>query len=181
MSACKAQLLRGMQLNLTTPKAQLYLGDCFELMHEIPDHSVDFICSDMPYGITDAAWDCKIDLQALWPELKRIIKPKGAVALFGSGKFAYMLANSNFKDFRYRYCWFKRGVAATGFLNCRHRPLVSSEDVLIFSSGRCTYNVQRSYQYDGTPSRNYKTRCAPRHDPAYNKNWGGAKEAVFTA
>lgn len=62
--------------------------------------------------------------------------------MFGSGKFAYELAFSNFDWFRYRYCWFK-GDSVTGFLNAKRRPLVASEDILIFSAKQGTYNQQR--------------------------------------
>ena len=120
----------------------LRLGDCFELFKDIPAQSVDFICTDMPYGVTKAPWDCKVDLSALWTEIKRVLKPAGVCAMFGSGKFAYELAFSNFDWFRYRYCWFK-GDCVTGFLNAKRRPLVASEDILIFSAKQGTYNQQR--------------------------------------
>ncbi|HIX55904.1 MAG TPA: site-specific DNA-methyltransferase [Candidatus Anaerobiospirillum pullistercoris] len=128
---------------------QLQLGDCFELMKHLPDASVDFVCTDMPYGVTKAHWDCKIDLGRLWGELKRVAKPNAAFALFGSGKFAYKLVFSNFKDFRYRYTWFKQSCAPTGFLNAKRRPLVASEDVLVFGSVG-TYNPQRRYPTGGS-------------------------------
>ena len=140
-------------MNAASPNIQLHLGDCFELMRELPDHSVDFVCSDMPYGVTRAPWDCKIDLDKLWAELKRVAKPNAAFALFGSGKFAYKLVFSNFKGFRYRYTWFKQSCAPTGFLNAKRRPLVASEDVLVFG-GVGTYNPQRRYPTGGsTPWR----------------------------
>lgn len=136
-------------MNAASPNIQLRLGDCFELMRELPDHSVDFVCSDMPYGVTRAPWDCKIDLDKLWTELKRVAKPSAAFALFGSGKFAYKLVFSNFKDFRYRYTWHKHACAPTGFLNAKRRPLVASEDVLLFYEGQCTYNPQRRFPTGG--------------------------------
>lgn len=122
---------------------QLQLGDCFELMKKLPDSSVDFVCTDMPYGVTKAHWDCKIDLDKLWGELKRVAKPNAAFALFGSGKFAYKLAASNFDEFRYRYTWYKQSFTPTGFLNANRRPMVCSEDILIFSTGQPKYNPQR--------------------------------------
>ena len=124
-------------MSCLSPDVQLHLGDCFELMKQLPDSSVDFVCTDMPYG-----WDCKIDLDKLWAELKRVAKPSAAFALFGAGKFAYKLVYSNFKDFRYRYCWDKCDDV-TGFLNASRRPLIGSEDILIFSAGQGTYNPQR--------------------------------------
>ena len=32
---------------------ELYQGDCLEQMLNIPDHSVDLILCDLPYGTTD--------------------------------------------------------------------------------------------------------------------------------
>jgi DNA modification methylase len=31
---------------------EIYLGDCLELMKEIPDKSIDMILCDLPYGTT---------------------------------------------------------------------------------------------------------------------------------
>ena len=121
---------------------KLYQGDCFEWLKALPDASVDFVCTDMPYGVTKAHWDCKINLGALWGELKRIAKPNAAFAMFGSGKFAYQLVMSNFADFRYRYTWEKNG-SVNGFLNSHKRPLTRCEDILLFYKKQPTYNPQR--------------------------------------
>lgn len=127
---------------MCTLNAQLYLGDCFEWLKTLPDASVDFVCSDLPYGTTRASWDYKVDLSALWQELKRVIKPKAYVALFASGKQSFALANSNFKEFRYRYCWNKCGHVSMPWA-ANQRPLMSSEDILLFCTGQGTYNPQR--------------------------------------
>jgi site-specific DNA-methyltransferase (adenine-specific) len=37
----------------------IYLGDCLELMKQMPDKSVDFAFADPPYGIGKAYWDKK--------------------------------------------------------------------------------------------------------------------------
>ena len=138
---------------------KLYQGDCFEWLKALPDASVDFVCTDMPYGVTKAHWDCKINLGALWGELKRIAKPNAAFAMFGSGKFAYKLVMSNFADFRYRYTWEKNG-SVNGFLNSHKRPLTKCEDILLFYKKQPTYNPQRREPeggqtvYSARPSRN---------------------------
>lgn len=31
---------------------QLYLGDCLEVMKQLPDASVDMVLADLPYGST---------------------------------------------------------------------------------------------------------------------------------
>jgi len=43
----------------------------------------------------------------MWKELKRIIKPNGAIVLFGSEPFSSALRMSNIKDFRYDLIWKK--------------------------------------------------------------------------
>ena len=146
-------------MSCLSPDVQLHLGDCFELMKQLPDSSVDFVCTDMPYGMTKAHWDCVINLGTLWGELKRVAKPNAAFAMFGSGKFAYKLVMSNFADFRYRYTWEKNG-SVNGFLNSHKRPLTRCEDILLFYKKQPTYNPQRREPeggqnvYRAQPSRN---------------------------
>ena len=60
---------------------KLYNGDCLEVMKDIPDGSVDMVMTDMPYNVSQNEWDKAIDLSAMWHELKRIIKPNGAMVL----------------------------------------------------------------------------------------------------
>ena len=79
----------------------LMLGDCLERMKEIPDGSVDLILTDPPYGTTACKWDSVIPLEPMWNELKRIIKPNGAIVLFGSQPFTSVLVSSNLKMFKY--------------------------------------------------------------------------------
>lgn len=81
-------------------------GDCFQIMREIPSNSVDLILTDMPYGTLnksnpDAKWDKKVDLKELWFHYRRIIKPNGAILLFGQGVFAAQLIMSNINWFRF--------------------------------------------------------------------------------
>ena len=63
--------------------AVLIAVPCFgTAMAEIPDASVDLILCDLPYGITDAAWDRVIPYRPLWEQYNRILKPHGAAVLF---------------------------------------------------------------------------------------------------
>lgn len=59
-------------------------GDCLELMKNIPDGSVDLVLTDPPYGTTACKWDSVIPFEPMWKQLNRIIKPNGAICLFGS-------------------------------------------------------------------------------------------------
>lgn len=56
-------------------------GDCLEVMKGIPGESIDMILCDLPYGTTQNKWDSIIDLDLLFTEYMRIIKPHGAIVL----------------------------------------------------------------------------------------------------
>ena len=82
-------------------KIDLYKGDCLELMKEIPTGSIDAIITDPPYGTTACKWDSVIDFELMWEQLNRIIKPNGAIVLFGSEPFSSALRMSNIKNYKY--------------------------------------------------------------------------------
>lgn len=118
----------------------LLLGDCLKRMKEIPDGSVDLILTDPPYGTTACKWDSVIPFEPMWAELKRIIKPNGAIVLFGSEPFSSMLRCSNLKMFKYDWIWEKS--KATGFLNSKKQPLRSHEIISVFYRKQPQYNPQ---------------------------------------
>lgn len=72
--------------------------------------------------------------------MKRIIKPKGAIVLFGAEPFSSLLRCSNIKDFKYDWVWEKS--KATGFLNSKKQPLRAHEIISVFYSKPPTYNPQ---------------------------------------
>ncbi len=53
---------------------ELWHGDCLELMRNIPDGSIDFICIDPPYGVTAEKWDVIVPFDQLWEQFNRIKK-----------------------------------------------------------------------------------------------------------
>ena len=115
-------------------KYEIYNEDCIEGMKRLADGSIDLILTDLPYGITDCAWDKKhIDLAELWNQFKRLIKPTCSVCLFASSKFTFELYNSNSEMYRYKWLWAKNRV--TGFPNAKNRPMSRYEEILIFSNG----------------------------------------------
>lgn len=127
-------------LDIKSDGFQLLIGDCLERMKEIPDGSVDLILTDPPYGTTACKWDSVIKFEPMWVELKRIVKPNGAIVLFGSEPFSSLLRCSNLKMFKYDWIWEKS--KATGFLNSKKQPLRSHEMVHVFYSKQPTYNPQ---------------------------------------
>ena len=119
----------------------LYHGDCLDVMHDIPDGSVDAIICDIPYGTTACKLDVVIPFEPMWIQLKRIIKPRGAIVLFGSQPFTSALVMSNPKMFRYEWIWDKVNMY-TGALLANKQPLRRHENVLIFGRGASVYNKQ---------------------------------------
>ena len=70
-------------------------GDCLEFIKELPADSVDCIISDLPYGVTNAPFDIKLDLPTMWEEFNRVTKRNAAVVLFAQQPFSAELVMSN--------------------------------------------------------------------------------------
>ena len=117
---------------------KLLKGDCLEIMKDIPTGSIDAIITDPPYGTTACKWDSVIDFDLMWEQLNRIIKPNGAIVLFGSEPFSSALRMSNIKNYKYDWIWKKN--LKTGFLNAKKMPLLNNEIVSIFYKKPPTYN-----------------------------------------
>ena len=52
-------------------------ADCLEAMKFIEDKSIDMICSDPPYQITNCKWDLMIPLEPLWGITKELSRTMG--------------------------------------------------------------------------------------------------------
>ena len=94
------------------PRIELYLGDCLEVMKQIPDKSIDLVLTDPPYGIKrdkgfegfggfggfgkpiarrryeEDTWDAKRPDKIYFDELLRISK---LIMIFGGNFFADIL------------------------------------------------------------------------------------------
>ena len=116
------------------------LGDCLERMKEIDDGSVDAVIADPPYGTTACKWDSVIPLEPMWAQLKRVIKPNGAIVLFGSQPFTSVLVMSNLKWFKYCWVW-EKGMPSNPKL-AKKQPLKTHEDIVVFSPKPHAYYPQ---------------------------------------
>jgi site-specific DNA-methyltransferase (adenine-specific) len=131
-------------------KTVIYHGDCLVEMDKIPDHSVDMILCDLPYGTTACKWDVIIPFEPLWEHYWRVLKKNGAAVLFGSQPFSSILISSEIKKFKYEWIWEKG--RASGFVHAKNKPMKAHENILVFSQGttihanqsscRMTYNPQ---------------------------------------
>ena len=84
-------------------KIDLYNGDCLQKMDELIAKGVvvDAIITDPPYGTTACKWDSVIPFPEMWERLNKLIKPNGAIVLFGSEPFSSALRMSNIKNYKY--------------------------------------------------------------------------------
>ena len=118
---------------------------------------VDAIICDPPYGTTACKWDSIIPFDAMWERLNKLIKPNGAIVLFGSEPFSSALRMSNIKNYKYDWVWDK--VFKTGHLNAKKKPMLQHENIILFSEkplGGFTYNPQmiKGKLRDKSPKRN---------------------------
>ena len=138
-----------------TDKIELINGNCLELMKSIPDGSIDAIITDPPYGTTACKWDSVIPFDLMWEQLNRIIKPNGAIVLFGSEPFSSALRMSNIKNYKYDWIWKKSRCG--NFQISKYQPLKYTEIVSIFSNKTHNYYPIFEEASESTKNRrNYK-------------------------
>ena len=77
----------------------------------------------------------------MWEQLKRIIKPNGAIVLFGSQPFTSALIMSNVKMFKYEWVWDKK--IPSGMSYARYQPMRQHENIVVFSHNKTVYNAQK--------------------------------------
>ena len=135
---------------------KLYNGDCLEVMDKLIEEGVkvDCILTDPPYGTTACKWDTIIPFDKMWERLNKLIKPNGAIVLFGNEPFSSALRMSNIKKYKYDWKWDK--LAGGGHLNAKHRPLQRTEDIIVFSNGKHLYYPQMTDVSD----KEYKNRIS---------------------
>jgi len=115
----------------------LIQGECLEEMAKLPDGFIDAVICDSPYGTTACKWDAVIPFEPMWEQLKRIVKPNGAIVLTAAQPFTSALVMSNPKMFKYDWIWEKPN--GTGHLNAKKQPMRNKEDVLVFYKKQCSY------------------------------------------
>ena len=122
----------------------LFLGDCLKIMDQLIDKKVvfDSIIADIPFGKTKCKWDSEIPLNEMWDRINKLIKPNGAIVLYGINPFTSALIMSNVKNFRYTLVYEK--TTPTGHLNAKKMPLRSHEDIIVFYKKLPVYNPQKT-------------------------------------
>jgi site-specific DNA-methyltransferase (adenine-specific) len=153
-------------------------------MKTIESGSVDMILTDPPYGTTACKWDSIIPLELMWEQLKRVIKPNGAIVLFGAQPFTTTLISSNMRMFK--YCWSWKKSKASNFPHAPNMPLKILEDVVVFSGGiighksqarvkRMPYNPQGTTEGKTVVKQNKNTSELKYHRDSQTNHTTGYK------
>ena len=123
---------------------KLYNGDCLEVMDKLIEDNIifDAIITDLPYGTIKNSWDKIIPFNDMWSRLNKLIKPNGAIVLFGNEPFTSKLICSNLKGFKYRWDWNKKIPSGVGY--AKYRPMQQTEDISVFTKNgeKTIYNPQ---------------------------------------
>lgn len=121
------------------------IGDCLELMKEIPDKSIDLVIADPPYYRIDSnSWDRQwrtfndylawLELRVL--EIKRVLKDNGSFYIFGDDhRIAYIqVMLDKYFTFLNHLIWYKRNnQSIKGAENSCRRFACVSERILFYS------------------------------------------------
>ena len=140
---------------------ELFNDNCFNVFPFINDKSIDLFVLDLPYANKDfgkctaCKWDNTIDLDRMWIEIKRMMKPNAVIIFFCNTKFGFSLIKSNMKWFRYDLI-FKKS-RKVGFLSANRAPLRQHENIYVFKDKGGTYNPQKTerekdYKHSGKRS-----------------------------
>ncbi|MDD3443200.1 MAG: site-specific DNA-methyltransferase [Sulfurimonas denitrificans] len=94
-----------------------YMQDCFK--------------RGMSHKESELIWSMN-KKDGMWTRLNKLIKPNGAIVLFGSEPFSSALRMSNIKNYKYDWKWNKT-IGGNPFNN-KNRPASIFEDIMIFNS-----------------------------------------------
>jgi len=157
-------------------RIKIYNDDCINHFKKVKEKSIDLFVLDLPYAnkkfgnCTDCKWDTPVDLEEMWQQIKRIMKPNAVIVHFCNVKFGYALIHSNPKWFSYQLIWKKS--KKVGFLACNKKPLVNHENIYIFKDKQGTYNPQK------TEGKEYKSKVRIEKQGVYRVKEGYIRTAT---
>ena len=132
-------------------KNKLYNGDCLQIMDELIAEKVvvDAVITDPPFGTTACLFDIVIPFEQMWKRINKLIKPEGAIVLFGSEPFSSLLRCSNLINYKYGWVWEKNNAGNFQLVN--YQPLKIHENIMVFSS-----NCKASFVFSNIMKSNMK-------------------------
>jgi DNA modification methylase len=118
---------------------RIHLGDCRDLLLELPDGCIDALITDAPYGLGKGKWDLLTrDLvEAVVEEALRLLKPTGSFFWFGNNEMTAELWPV-FKPLRPRWLtWFYRNAS-----NISQRTFGWNSQVIVYGHrGQPLFNL----------------------------------------
>ena len=165
-------------MKIKTDNYEIYKGDCLDVMDKLIEQGVkvDVVITDPPYGTTACKWDSVIPFDAMWERLNKLIKPKGAIVLFGSEPFSSQLRCSNLKNYKYDWVWDKK--KAGNIMLCKYQPMKVTENIMVFNKHnyfpimelRETIKKSRCYGIGETMGGVLKDKSLKTYTHRYPKN-----------
>lgn len=130
----------------STPKRKPLLNvihcvDALVLLRGLSDGCIDAIVTDPPYATTNIGWDRLPDQDVLFTELRRVLKHRGVMAIFGTPQTLLRYPARMLDQFRYHWIWQKTTI--TGHLNAKVAPLRTHEMIFVFSDSMAIAGLYR--------------------------------------
>lgn len=121
---------------------KLYNDDCFNVLPDIDDNSVDLICIDPPYNIQYATWDTAIDYTLLFSILDKKLRESGAYVIFQGWSTVTETIHIS-KQYGYLLDWivFDR-IKGRG---AKNRLVSTREDILHIVKNKNNYTFNKIY------------------------------------
>jgi site-specific DNA-methyltransferase (adenine-specific) len=167
-------------------RSVLFHDDCFNILSNIENESIDLILCDLPYGTTKCKWDNILPFDKLWAEYERIIAKNGAIVLTAKQPFTSVLVNSNLKLYREHLIWIKH--KPTNFANGKYMHLNYTEDIIVFGKGKTTYNPimqerksERVKQSQNGKSKNWRSKPKTENEVAFSTDYEPREWTCYNA
>ena len=97
---------------------KVHNGDCFELIKQVDDKSIDLIVCDGPYGVTTNEWDRISNIQEynlnLIKLFSRVLKKGGALYLFGKHDCIDFINYRPYLQLKSKIVWYQPSRLAQG-------------------------------------------------------------------
>ena len=115
--------------------------------------------------------NCK---EGMWNKLNKLIKPNGAIVLFGSEPFSSALRMSNIKNYKYDWVWDKH--IPRGMCNAKRMPMNKHENIIVFNC-KGFYYPQMVLRDKPVTVKNYAKKGK---DNSYQLNKDGSNGKTYT-
>lgn len=121
---------------------RIFNGDCFDLIQDVPDSSIDLIVCDGPYGVTGNDWDKVGSIQEFNLNLIKTFAPKlktgGAFYLFGKHDALDFIDYRPYLSLNSKIIWFQPSRLAQGRMNYTN----NYDIIAYFTNGKAkTFNL----------------------------------------